>query len=582
MKKQVPPSKRIFRRLILLISNQWKNWLIYVASGIAFILVDVSVFRSSAILIDHTVKNDLPAFEAVAVQMGLLAVLLGVVAFFKRRLKAKYYEGMRAHVRMTAVKDLGNMRMEWLDKQHSGDLLTRIQKDIDDVIIGLGQATDDWLLEILGLLVAVSYMLYVNPRITLLSFAITPVLMGIQMAISKPIQPLRKKVMDAKGELTHCAQDALGGLSTIKSFVLEDEFDARYAKKQQKFARRQIKSMLFMVLTELSGILLGTTPQIVLFTVCVLESVAGRLELSGFILLLTLSNRIMNPIMMVGQRIATLKSTLASGERMFELLDSPLERKGGLPVPSTSSNEIIALEDVHFDYGDDIAVLNGLSLTICKGENVALVGPSGCGKSTVLKLITGLFEPTSGSIYYNKVAISGLNLEALRGELAYVSQDSHLYPDSLRINIEYGKDNATDDEIQAACKAAGIWDFIATLPNGLDTPAGEMGSNLSGGQKQRIAIARAVLRDAKVLLLDEATASLDVNTEQGVQAALNCISKGRTTVTVAHRLSTIVGADRIIVMDKGKAVASGTHDELMKNCELYKRLYSASTTEEAA
>ena len=274
--------------------------------------------------------------------------------------------------------------------------------------------------------------------------------------------------------------------------------------------------------------------------------------------------------------ITAVRSNVACIKRIFEIWDIPSEREDGSNFNTENKGDIpvIALENVDFSYNEENNLFKGLDFKVYEGEKIALVGSSGCGKSTVLKLITGFYTPDTGKIKIYGHDISEWKLEGLRSTMSEVLQDNYLFPDTILKNISYGKEDAGMEEVEMAARSAYIYDFIQTLPNKYDTLVGERGVRLSGGQRQRVAIARALLKNAPILLLDEATSALDTESEKEVQIALEKLMAGRTTLVIAHRLSTIKNADRILVMDNGKIVEIGTHNELISRDSLYSQLYN--------
>jgi ABC-type multidrug transport system fused ATPase/permease subunit len=326
---------------------------------------------------------------------------------------------------------------------------------------------------------------------------------------------------------------------------------------------------------------MGFLPFILIFAYGGYLGIKGELTFGSLLAFIQIMNYVVNPLNNIPNMLNSLRSASAGTERLSEIWMEPKERNNGESC-DIENPDVVQFEDVYFGYDECKEVVKGLSFTIKQGEKVALVGPSGCGKSTVLRLISGFYSVNKGSIKIYGNSIESWKLSKLRGLMALVSQDNFLFPESIYNNIAYGKPGTSKEEVAAAADTANIKTFIERLPEQYDTMAGERGARLSGGQKQRIAIARALLKNSPILLLDEATSALDTESEMEVQKALKELMNEKTALIIAHRLSTIKDVDRILVMDSGRIVEEGTHEELIKRDSLYSQLYAKQFAEEVS
>lgn len=483
--------------------------------------------------------------------------------------------------------------MPYLSTHKSGDLVSRVTNDLNNIREFFESHFHQTLEAPLTVVAALGVMIWIDWRLTLISFIVTPIVFYISTLMNKPVQKLTKDKQEALGEVNTVAQDSIQGYIEVKSFNLYKTLAERFnvltdksVAKDEEIAKIQSTAMGVSLLNVIVPVLcmIGFGTWFV---------IRGEMTVGWMLVFVNVSNHIMNGSMNAIRIVGNLRKAAGSAERVFELWDIEGERQDGKIYELIPEKPILSLKNVYFGYvrksvnGDGnekeekVELFNGLNLDIRKGETVALVGRSGCGKSTLLRLITGLYPPDDGEILYGGININKWNLDGLRTKMAMVSQDTYLYPDSIYTNIACGAAGIdieiNDDMIKKAAHQAGIAGFIEDLPEKYQTSAGERGVRLSGGQRQRIAIARAILKDAEVLMLDEPTSALDVESEKGVQKALDVLMKGRTSIIIAHRLSTIINVDRIIVIDNGTVVEEGTHNELINKGGVYYNLYNSQT-----
>lgn len=493
--------------------------------------------------------------------MGILAAGAGSAWM------ARYASGSAATKLLEEVKDdavlrISEMTSEYIAKNHSGEILSRLTDDANRVS---NFVQNDLILMIRNpflLLFYFVYLLYLNPPLFLLSIVPAVLCLPFGASLTTKFKAGSSAYMQYSADVISSSVDMVGGMEVVKSCCLEETLLADYRQSVQKMTDMAIHNDGNQYKGRAFWILSGTLSSILCLVAGGWFCMQGRLTIGGLVAFFSLLPKMVEVINDMANRVFNSKAALAAAERVFAILNTPVEPTG---TAQSGMEDAPAIEfrNVSFAYEEGAPVLNGASFKVPRGKVMAVVGASGGGKSTLLRLLCGFYRPQEGSILVEGVALEDWNLEALRSRISYVSQHAYLFPASVGENIALGKPGADADAIRKAAEAANAAGFINGLPEGYDTPTGERGSRLSGGQIQRISIARAILKDAPILLLDEATSALDVQAEAEVQKALDELAKGRTTLVVAHRLSTIKNADYIVVMEQGKVVGVGTYQELM-------------------
>jgi len=521
--------------------------------------------------LDRLVLLLIVLFSVQAVGSFLQTYFLGVVG-----------ERIVARLRSDLFARLVTLSLDFYVHARVGELISRLSSDVTQVRMMLTQTITNLLAASVGLLGSIVILFVLSPTLLLVVLVLAPALIGVAFAFGRPLQRVSTQVQDELARATTTAEEALSGIRIVKSFVREDWEIHRYGVDLGRVVARATRLALWRGL-------FGAVMTFVGFgAIAILLWYTGRQVIEGTLAIGTLTS-----FLLYGVSIAANLASIAgqygqvregSGavQRVFELLDTEatiLDPATAQPMPRVAGR--ITLDNVSFGYLPDRPVLRGIDLDIAPGEIVALVGPSGAGKTTVCNLIPRLWDVTDGAIRIDGIDIRHVDVRTLRNQIGLVPQEATLFGGTIRENIRYGRLDASEVEIVEAARAAFADDFIAELPEGYETPLGDRGARLSGGQRQRIAIARAILKDPRILLLDEATSSLDNESERAVQAALNRLMVGRTTLIVAHRLSTIRAAHRIAVLDDGWLVELGTQDELLARDGLYARLHRLQFTDAA-
>jgi ABC-type multidrug transport system fused ATPase/permease subunit len=481
--------------------------------------------------------------------------------------------GVEYDLRNRMYEHLHSLELGFFDMQQTGQLMSRATVDLQSVRFFLGYGLIFILQSALTILIASGVMLATAPALAAVALAPMPFVIWISFRYGRRNRPAQQEVQQRIAELTAEAEENIGGVRVVKAFAQEE----RQLRRFRHTVKRVFdQSMVSTRLRAFYSPFIGFLPQLGLAAVLFIggrQAIDNQITIGefvafyGYVLLLT------SPMRMLGIALGMAQRAVASGERVFELLDREprLTAPPGAP-PLPAGDGRVELRDVCFEYEGTEPVLRGIDLEVEAGRTVALVGPTGSGKTTLVMLIPRLYDVTRGAVLVDGVDVRSVDPASLRREVAVVSDDAFLFSASLRDNIAYARPEAGDDEVVAAAERAGLGGLIDDLPDGLDTLIGERGLTLSGGQRQRVAIARALLAEPRILILDDATSSVDATTESQIKAALAEVMEGRTTFVIAHRLSTIALADEVVVIEDGRVAARGTHDELLETSSLYREI----------
>lgn len=519
---------------------------------------------------------DFSSLGTVLVVLLLIFIFQGAIAFFRVYTFAIVTERMMLALRNDTYRHLIRMPMQFFNEMRVGDLNSRISSDITTIQETFTTTIAEFIRQIIIIVFGVAFLFFFSTKLTLFMLATIPVIVIAAVVFGKFIRKLSKETQDRISESNVIVQETLTGINAVKAFANESYEALRYGKSAELVLKYGMKSAIWRGLfsTFIIIFLFGAVSFIIWQGALLLQS--GELSSSLFISFLLYTAMIGGSFGGLAAQYASVQRGIGAIEKVMDLLESEREQiELETKTETLNLKGNIRFENVSFHYASrsDITVLQNLSFEVKAGQQVALVGPSGAGKSTVVSMLLRFYEPVTGKVLIDGKEYRDFELNSLRSEMALVPQDVILFGGSIAENIAYGKPGASDEEIREAARQANALQFINEFPDGMKTIVGERGIQLSGGQRQRIAIARAVLRNPRILILDEATSSLDSESERLVQDALENLMRGRTSIVIAHRLSTIRKSDLILVLEKGKLRESGTHQELINNDEgLYRHL----------
>ncbi len=529
-------------------------------------------------------KADLLPLALAIVGASILRLGLTVV---RRLVAGKVSLAVEFDLRQTFYAHLQRLDLGFFDSQQTGQLMSRATVDLQSIRFFLGYGLIFITQSLLTIVLASAVMLALNPVLALIALAPAPFVVYTASRYNRVSRPALQEVQQRIAELTAEAEENVSGIRIVKAFAREEHQLHRF---QRAVARVFDQSIYSTRLQAFFSPLIGLLPQFGIALVLLVggrEVIDGSLSLGSFSAFYLYVGMLAGPMRMLGVAMGMSQRAIASGNRMFEIIDREpaIQSPPGAPALPAGGGEV-ELRGVTLRYDgartSDIdhtqvgsrsaAALTGVDLRVEGGRNVALVGPSGAGKTSLVALVARLYDPTEGSVLVDGADVREVDVDSLRSEIAFVADDSFLFTASVAENIAYARQDASREEIEAAARRAQADGFIRELPDGYDTRVGERGLTLSGGQRQRVAIARALLADPRILILDDATSSVDATTEQAIKSGLQEVMEGRTTFVIAHRLSTVALADEVVVLDGGRIVDRGTHAELMEGCGFYREI----------
>ncbi len=538
--------------------------------------IDVVTYREKSVIADLGYPDPKDQFLILVAITVVIWILESVFEYLFGVLWRNLAQTAQHELRMDAYEHIQNLEMQWFSGQTTGGLMAIMNDDVNQLERFLDQGAND-LLQVATTVIVVGIVMFIlAPEVAILAVIPVPIIVGGSFIFQRRIGIRYAKVRKEVADLNSLLNNNLSGITTIKSFTAEEREVERVGMASESYRdanRDAIRLSASFVPLIRMAILFAFTANMLVGGWLALD---GTLSVGAYSVIVFITQRLLWPLTRLGQTFDLYQRAMASTTRVLDLLDTPMGLIEGKVQISNVRGEI-KFENINFSYPDRESVVDNLSLEIPAGSTVGLVGSTGSGKTTLIGLLLRFHDPLNGSVSLDNYDVKELTLKSLRSSISLVSQSTTLFPGTVRENILYGDPNASEEDLFEAANIAEATTFIESLPKGWDTDIGEDGHRLSGGQRQRLAIARAVLKDAPILILDEATSNVDNETEAALQRSIEKISHNRTTLIIAHRLSTVRNADLIAVLDSGKITELGRHEDLVDTNGLYARLWSVQT-----
>ncbi|MDD3375392.1 MAG: ABC transporter ATP-binding protein [Candidatus Omnitrophica bacterium] len=511
----------------------------------------------------------------VSVGMLIIFFLKGIFTFLQGYLMNDVSQRVMRDIRHRLYQTIQNLSLDYFSKKRTGELVSRITNDVSVIDNAVSYGVSDLFYQSFRVLVFVSIVLFIYPKVFIVMLVLVGFIAFPMRQIGRKLKKISHQSQGKMADINSLLLETISGIRVVKAFGMEDYETNRFKNQNSDFYKLKMKAakrtLIISPITEFIGALFGAGILLWIGR----QVIAGEVSFGIFGLFLGSLLSLLNPIKKLSNVNAIAQQALAANERIYDVLNS-----SPTVVESSEAKGIgviqdkISIKGVDFHYDDEAkAILRNITLDINAGEIVAVVGPTGAGKSTFVNLIPRFYDPTKGDVEIDGINLKDVSFKSLRGQIGIVTQETILFNDSIRANITYGHLEASQDQVEQAAKKAFAHDFILGLPSGYDTVIGDRGFRLSGGERQRIAIARAILKNPPILILDEATSQLDSESEKYVQKAIDELMNGRTVISIAHRLSTIKKATKIVVLENGEIVGMAPHARLLEECDLYKRLY---------
>ncbi|HOY67717.1 MAG TPA: ABC transporter ATP-binding protein [Candidatus Ozemobacteraceae bacterium] len=565
----------------------FKEYIPHLLAGIffSFVMAVCTIYPAwimKSVVNDVLVDRRIDMLHLIALSLVVVMGIKGVANFLQSYIMTWVSQRILTSIRSACMDHLLRLSLNYYERQRTGQLMSRITSDVL-VLQGLLSGSTGLLGDIIAFAGFCGYIFWLHWKLAVISIIIIPIIGAIINKFSRKMKKIGTRMQTRIGDIATVLQEYITGVKVVKSFTLEAYVRDRFETANEENFKETMKGNRINSATSPVIEFINTVGLAIIFWYGGYEVIHNRLDAGQLISFLTALVGLFTPIKNLSKFSNVLSQSIGAGDRVFEILDAPLDirdRENARALATCRGR--VEFDRVVFAYGRNEPVIDGLTLTADPGEVVALVGPSGAGKTTLVNLIPRFFELQGGQIRIDGIDILDLTLASLRGHIGLVPQETLLFSGTIEENIRLGRLGATDDEVVEAAKRANAHDFILSQPEGYKTQLGERGVNLSGGQGQRLALARAFLKDPRILILDEATSALDSETENLIKESLAQLMKNRTTFIIAHRLSTIVSADKIVVMQHGKIVELGTHNELLERRGLYAHLYNSQFSAQGA
>lgn len=574
MNKKKVVNINVFRDLIKFYKIEYKKlymlMFVVVISGLLQAVVPLSI---KLLTDDFITKQNLRGFIIAGLSFFCLVVIstLAIYSFYVFGGKLEYQ--VSKDIRKSVFEKIEKFSITNIKKYEIGELISRLTSDVQKLSEVFSWGVMDACHSIIVLLFSIGIMLYLSFTLTIMLFLMLPIIYIVTILFQKNILKFQRKVRDYNSKIIRSYTESLSYIKTIKALGIEEKKKKEFVVFNNKYRKYNLKSILISAIFVPTVMFIASIGVGFAFNFSSISVMKNIMTYGAFLSFLTYSFQIFEPFKMLAQIFADLKSAQASAERVFQILYEDDEIIECLETDINFDGNI-KFENVSFHYfDDDKLVLKDFNFEIKNGQSVAFIGSTGSGKSTIVNLICKFYDPTSGDIFLDGINYKNIDKTCLYNNLGYVLQQPQLFSISIKENIKFGNENATDEEIMEICNLLGIDEFISKLPNGIDTVIGESGYNISSGQKQLISFARALIKNPKLLILDEATSSIDTETEKFIQNKMKDILSGKTSIIVAHRLSTIKHCDKIVLIEKGNILEQGTHTELLDKKGIYYKMY---------
>jgi ABC-type multidrug transport system fused ATPase/permease subunit len=563
-----------FRRLLGFLSPYRRAVILSFVLAAAAMVASVAIPWLVGRAIDRVRAHDTAGLRTYAIAVAVAGLVSLVLTVARRLIAGRVSLGVEYDLRNGVYAHLQALELGFFDRQQTGQLMSRSTVDLQGVRFFLGYGLVFMAQSALTIVLVAIAMVFKDPALAALSLIPVPFVVLIAQRYGRRARPAAQEVQQRIAELTAEAEENISGVRVVKAFAREDRQLERFGHRTGRVFEQ---AMISTRLQAFYNPLIGFLPQLGLAVVLVIGGrrvVHGSLSIGDFTAFYAYLLRLLSPMRTLGMSLGMAQRATAAGARLFEILDRTPRIVAPVDAPALPEGSgAVRFEHVTLQYeGANVPALHDVSLEVPAGRTVALVGATGSGKTTLVQLLPRLYDPVQGAVYVDGVDVRSVNPASLRAAIAIVDDSPFLFSASVRENIAYARPEASAEEVELAARRAQAHEFIERLPEGYDTRIGERGLTLSGGQRQRVAIARAFLADPRILILDDATSSVDASTEQQIKTALREVMQGRTTFVIAHRLSTIALADEIVVLEDGELIAHGTHDELLEVSDLYREI----------